>query len=89
MRKATTKEQTELARRAKTSRAYLYVLSGAQGRHAREPRPGLAARLERASIVMRTRNPKLPVLTRMELNTDCRNCEYAKTCITRQEMEQL
>jgi hypothetical protein len=80
MRTASTKEQQELARRAKTSRPYLYVLSNQASNHAREARPSLAARIERATVVMRSRNPKLPLVLRTDLNTDCRNCEYAKTC---------
>jgi hypothetical protein len=81
MRAASTKEQQELARRAKTSRAYLYVLANTTSEHSREPRPSLAARIERASVVMREKNPKLPVVPRVSLNSDCRNCEYAKTCM--------
>lgn len=81
MRAASTKEQSELARRAKTSRAYLYVLSNNDSVHSREPRPSLAARIEKASGVMRLKNPKLPAVTRVELNTDCRNCEYARACL--------
>lgn len=80
MHLASTKEQQELARRAKTTRAYLYVLANSTSEHSREARPVLAARIERASLAMREKNPKLPPVLRTELNTDCRNCEYAKAC---------
>jgi radical SAM protein with 4Fe4S-binding SPASM domain len=40
----------------------------------------LAARIERASLAMRERNPKLPPILRTELNSACRQCEYAKMC---------
>jgi len=80
MQQASTKEQQELARRAKTTRPYLYVLSNATSEHSREARPSLAARIERAIVAMRAKNPKLPVVTRTDMNTDCRNCEYAKAC---------
>lgn len=81
MQKASTKEQQELARRAKTTRPYLYVLSNSTSEHSREARPSLAARIERAVLVMRGKNAKLPVVNRTDLNTDCRNCEYAKACL--------
>jgi hypothetical protein len=80
MHKASTKEQQELARRAKTSRPYLYVLSNDKSNHSREAQPLLAARIERASLAMRERNPKLPPILRTELNSACRQCEYAKMC---------
>lgn len=80
MHAASTKEQQELARRAKTTRAYLYVLANSTSEHSREARPSLAARIERAVVAMREKNAKLPVVTRTDLNTDCRNCEYAKAC---------
>lgn len=81
MQRASTKEQQELARRAKTSRAYLYVLANQESEHSREARPSLAARIERASLAMREKNPKLPPVLRVELNRDCRQCEYAKKCL--------
>lgn len=82
MQKASTKEQQELARRAKTSRAYLYVLSAQDSEHSREARPALAARIEKASLVMREKNPKLPPILRVELNSDCARCEYARMCLS-------
>lgn len=80
MQKASTKEQLELARRAKTSRPYLYVLSNDASGHSREAQPLLAARIERASMAMREKNPKLPPILRTDLNSACRQCEYAKRC---------
>lgn len=81
MQRASTKEQQELARRAKTSRAYLYVLSNSQGNYTREARPALAARIEKGTLAMRDKNAKLPPVMRTDLNTDCRNCEFAKKCM--------
>lgn len=81
MQKASTKEQQELARRAKTSRAYLYTLSNQNSEHSREARPSLAARIERASLAMREKNPKLPPVMRVDLNRDCNQCEYARKCL--------
>lgn len=80
MRAASTKEQFELAKRAKTSRQYLYVLSNDRSRNTREAQPGLAARIEKSAEALRLKNPALPVLLRTDLNRDCRNCEYAKAC---------
>lgn len=81
MQKASTKEQQELARRAKTSRAYLYVMANQDSQHSREPRPRLAAKIEHATVAMREKNPKLPPVLRTDLNSDCRQCEYARKCL--------
>lgn len=80
MRAASTKEQFELARRAKTSRQYLYVLSNDRSPNTREAQPDLAARIEKAAAHLHGKNPALPVVLRTDLNQDCRNCEYAKAC---------
>lgn len=80
MRLASTKEQHELARRAKTSRQYLYVLSNDRSPHTREAQPELAARIEKASVHLNRKNPNLPVVMRTDLNQACRNCEYARRC---------
>lgn len=80
MQKASTKEQLELAKRAKTSRAYLYVLSNGSSAHSREARPALAARIERVTHALWMKNPSLPVVLRTDLNADCHNCSFAKQC---------
>lgn len=87
MAAATPKEQLEMARRAKTSRAYLYAIANS-GRDAsradsakRRVSPELAGRMEKASVAMREKNTKLPALLRPDLSPTCAGCEYAKRCL--------
>ena len=71
-------QQTDLALRAGTSRQYLYHLSGGF----RDASPGLAARLEAASLAMTTETGgALPRVYRTDLNADCRKCEFAQKCL--------
>jgi len=71
-------QQTDLALRAGTSRQYLYHLSGGF----RDASPGLAARLEAASLAMSTETGgQLPRVYRTDLNADCRNCDFAQKCL--------
>ncbi len=75
---ATPAQQTDLAIRAGTSRQYLYHLSSGF----RDASPGLAARLEAASLAMSNEtNGKLPRVYRTDLNIDCRNCDFAAKCL--------
>lgn len=87
MATASPKEQAEMARRAKTSRAYMYAIANS-GRDAtraesakRRVSPELAGRMEKASVIMRERNDKLPALLRPDLSPTCATCEYAKRCL--------
>lgn len=87
MAAASPKEQGEMAKRAKTSRAYMYAIANS-GRDAsradsakRRVSPELAGRMERASITLREKNPKLPALLRPDLSPTCAGCEYAKRCL--------
>lgn len=87
MAAATPKEQAEMARRARTSRAYMYAIanSGANASRAdsakRRVSPELAGKMERAALTMREKNPKLPALLRPDLSPTCAGCEYAKRCL--------
>lgn len=83
MKVASTTQQEELARRAGTSRAYLYHLSaGSEKSYARSAEPELAARIERASLAMSAETKGLlPPVYRTDLNKTCRDCEYAAKCL--------
>lgn len=69
-------EQTELAKRAKTTRGHLYQLSSGHRTASAE----LAGRIEIASIAMRMKNDKLPLIDRASLCAACAACPYAKKC---------
>lgn len=71
---ATAGEQAELAQIADTSRGQLYQLSSGE----RKAGPTLARRIEIASIAMRKKNKKLPILHRADLCAACGVCEFAK-----------
>ncbi len=74
LQKATTKEQFDLARRARTSYAYLqHIANGI-----RRPSAKISAQIEKASIDMRLKNNELPIISRADLNDTCRNCPYYK-----------
>ena len=73
---STDAEQTELAKRGRTTRGQLRQLAG---RH-RKASADLAIRLERASKVMQAKNPRLPFIKREQLAKACRSCEFAKRC---------
>ena len=76
LKKSSTEEQKELARRARTSVGHLQQLSG---RH-RKPSAALAIRLDRAAVGMRAANARLPLLPRERLAAACRSCEFARRC---------
>lgn len=78
MQAADPTQQFELAKRAETSRQYLYHLSGGF----RDASPALAQRIERAALAMhKETRGKLPKVYRTDLNRDCRQCEFAAKCL--------
>ena len=81
MTAATTAEQSALARRARTSRAYLYQLAVGD----RVASAELARRLELAAETLAAKNPALPSLGRESLCPACGRCEYAKAALTQRE----
>lgn len=83
MRAATPDEQTLLAERAGTSRAYLYHLSASDAtNYSREPRPKLAAAIERETLAMaKASKGRLPVVYRTDLVQACRECAFAQKCL--------
>lgn len=82
MRQATTAQQEELARRAGTTRAYLYQLSAGQAKaYSREPTPAKAIAIEKAADKMAKRYG-LPRVLRTDLVAACRTCEFARHCLT-------
>lgn len=76
-------EQEELARRAATSRQYLYRLAAPGDLlYAREARPALAAAIEEATALMhRESKGRLPRVYRTDLNSACRGCAFAAKCL--------
>lgn len=77
MRLATTFEQSELAKQARTSREYLYQL----GNSVRTANPDLAGRIEAAAKKLRRLSKgRLPELTRADLSPVCGQCPYAIKC---------
>lgn len=83
MQAATTAEQELLAKRAGTSKAYLYHLSaGETTNYKREPKPALAAAIERETIGMaKASKGRLPVVYRTDLVQACRECSFAQRCL--------
>lgn len=78
MQAASTVQQFELAKRAQTSRQYLYHLAGGF----RDASPELAQRIEKASVEMsKETRGKLPKIYRTDLNAACRGCEFAQKCL--------
>lgn len=74
-------EQQALADAAGTSRKYLYHLANDTAAYARGASADLARRLEEAAVEINRRNPKLPRLLRVDLNSACRRCEFARKCL--------
>lgn len=83
MRAATPAEQEELAQRAGTKRSYLYHLSADSSKaYTREPKPELAAAIERVSAEMhKATKGRLPRIFRTDLVEACRQCEFAQKCL--------
>lgn len=83
MRAATAEEQQLLARRAGTTRSYLYHLAADDDRaYKREAKPDLAAAIERVTAEMhKASNGRLPLVYRTDLLSACARCEYAQRCL--------
>lgn len=82
MRAANAAQQEQLAKAVGTSRAYLYHLAGDESaNYAREPKPKLAAAIERVTEQMHAADPKLPRVYRTDLVTACRECAFARECL--------
>jgi len=78
MQAASPEQQFELAKRAETSRQYLYQLAGGF----RDASPALARKIEAASALMhKETRGKLPKIYRTDLNPDCRACDFAQKCL--------
>lgn len=78
MQAASTEQQFDLARRAQTSRSYLYHLAG----EFRDASAELAQRIERAALDMHKESRgKLPRIYRTDLNAACRGCDFALKCL--------
>lgn len=76
MTAATAKEKVALAKRARTSVAHLFQLSGGHRRASAE----LAIAIETAATPLRKMNPMLPELRREQMSTACRGCDFARRC---------
>lgn len=83
MRIASTDEQIALAKAAGTSRGYLYHLANDTKSYAREANPKLARRIEAAAETINGLNPRLPRILRTDLNSACRECDFAEKCLGR------
>lgn len=83
MRAATPDEQQLLADKVGTTRSYLYHLSASEEKnYAREPKPKLAAAIERVSAEMhKSSRGRLPRIYRTDLVSACRECEFAQKCL--------
>ena len=83
MQAASVDQQVDLAARAGTTRDYLYHLSAdPDKKYARDANPGLAARIEQASLALsKETKGKLPKVYRTDLNSTCRGCEFAAKCL--------
>ena len=78
MQAASTEQQFELAKRAETSRNYLYHLAGGF----RDASAELAQRIEKASAeIHKETRGKLPKIYRTDLNNACRQCDFAQKCL--------
>jgi transcriptional regulator with XRE-family HTH domain len=78
MQAATPVQQFDLAKRAGTSRNYLYHLAG----NFRDASAELAQRIERACLEMHKETKgALPKVYRTDLNNACRGCDFAQKCL--------
>lgn len=78
MQAASVEQQFDLAKRAGTSRNYLYHLAG----NFRDASAELAQRIERASLDMhKETRGRLPRVYRTDLNAACRGCDFALKCL--------
>lgn len=82
MRAATADEQELLARRAGTTRAYLYFLANGDKPYGRDAAPELAAAIEREAMAMaKASNGRLPEIYRTDLSPVCAGCDFAAKCL--------
>jgi hypothetical protein len=83
MHAATPAEQELMAKEVGTTRSYLYHLSASEDKsYSREPKPKLAAAIERTSKSMhKASGGRLPIIYRTDLVTACRECEFAQKCL--------
>lgn len=82
MRAATADEQELLARRAGTTRAYLYFLSNGDKDYGRSPGQDLAIAIERETLAMhKASGGRLPEIYRTDLNPACAQCQFALKCL--------
>ncbi len=78
MQSADRGQQEQLAKRAGTTRAYLYHLAGGF----RDASPELAIAIERVSADMhRESRGRLPRLYRTDMAPACRACDFAQRCL--------
>jgi DNA-binding transcriptional regulator YdaS (Cro superfamily) len=78
MAAATTDEQSILAERAGTSRAYMYQLAGGH----RQASAELGSGIERETRVMaKASKGRLPIVYRTDIVAACRACEFAQKCL--------
>ena len=83
MRAATPEEKLALAQRAGTSKAYIHHLAaGTETKYRREPKAALAAAIEREAKAMHKESAgRLPLVWRTDLNSACRQCDFARRCL--------
>ena len=83
LRQATAAERETLAKTAGTSVQYLHHLAaGEETNYKREPKPALAAAIERETKVLaKASRGRLPVVHRTDLVSACRQCEFARKCL--------
>jgi hypothetical protein len=83
MRQATSHEQKLLADRVGTSQQYLnHIAASEEAAYKREPKPALAAAIERETKVMaKASKGRLPIVYRTDLNSTCRGCDFARRCL--------
>ncbi len=83
MQAATPDEQRLLAHEIGTTRTYLYHLAASPDRdYKREPRPELAAAIERVTATMhKASGGRLPRIYRTDLVKACASCEFAQRCL--------
>lgn len=83
LRAATAAEREQMAQRAGTSVQYLHHLAaGEETNYKREPKPALAAAIERETIAMaKASKGRLPTVYRTDLVSACRACSFAVKCL--------
>lgn len=81
MQRTTTKQQQRLATLARTTIGNLRQIAGGYRTKGKASTTAeLALRIDRASAVMKSREPDLPLIPRESLSAACSRCEFAKRC---------